>query len=142
MRHIFFSDAFQSTPSVWRETHLYKKPGHFLAISIHSLRVEGDRQQSEGEFAVSEFQSTPSVWRETGHPCGKVGHSENFNPLPPCGGRPIPPTIVIAMSRFQSTPSVWRETVQSVADCLTKCNFNPLPPCGGRHTCVGSVSGD
>ncbi len=35
----------------------------------------------------------------------------NFNPLPPCGGRPRKTTKSSARNRFQSTPSVWRETV-------------------------------
>ena len=56
-------------------------------ISIHSLRVEGDRDGTE---------------------VGKRG--AYFNPLPPCGGRLRwgyrPQKKII----FQSTPSVWRET--------------------------------
>ena len=57
-------------------------------ISIHSLRVEGDRDGTE---------------------VGKRG--AYFNPLPPCGGRLRwgyrPQKKII----FQSTPSVWRETM-------------------------------
>ena len=80
-------------------------------ISIHSLRVEGDRQFFSRESAFLTFQSTPSVWRETrAHllhrrcvfvisihslrvegdylpPCCPVAPSPYFNPLPPCGGR-------------------------------------------------------
>ena len=57
--------AFQSTPSVWRETGtdalIYS--GNF--ISIHSLRVEGDATASASTMGAAVFQSTPSVWRET-----------------------------------------------------------------------------
>ena len=57
------------------------------AISIHSLRVEGDRS-----FANLFSQ-----------PC-------YFNPLPPRGGRRIPLSAAPISLRFQSTPSAWRET--------------------------------
>ena len=41
--HLAFSAAeFQSTPSVWRETSYAKHCSHRGAISIHSLRAEGD----------------------------------------------------------------------------------------------------
>ena len=33
---------FQSTPSAWRETAIQDSGGCQTAISIHSLRVEGD----------------------------------------------------------------------------------------------------
>ena len=55
---------FQSTPSVWRETGINFDTKQLHAISIHSLRVEGDG--------------------DTIKQTGAVGH---FNPLPPCGGR-------------------------------------------------------
>ena len=56
---------FQSTPSVWRETATCPAYSRTLSISIHSLRVEGDLRQT--------------AW---------TSYPENFNPLPPCGGRP------------------------------------------------------
>ena len=57
---------FQSTPSVWRETGSSLDGNVRCAISIHSLRVEGDM------------------------PAGMMtGNASYFNPLPPCGGRRI-----------------------------------------------------
>ena len=78
---------FQSTPSAWRETqmstwkysiwHFNPLPPHGgrpvsgitidlrFTISIHSLRMEGDRQRKNNNY--------------------RCGH---FNPLPPHGGRP------------------------------------------------------
>ena len=135
------STAFQSTPSVWRETaakcikhkpHLDFNPLppcggrlplskillYFGFISIHSLRVEGDRVvcrvfvgadisihslRVEGDFivlviffAIIRFQSTPSVWRET-----------------------LKVKWIIDINKFQSTPSVWRETKLVVVDGLS-----------------------
>ena len=37
-------------------------------------------------------------------------HTHDFNPLPPCGGRPASMIGVKFSVIFQSTPSVWRET--------------------------------
>ena len=53
---------------MWRETHnpTIRRAGN--NISIHSLRVEGD---------VSAIPTAPKII--------------DFNPLPPCGGRPIKP---------------------------------------------------
>ena len=56
--------AFQSTPSVWRETR--------SRLSAISQPI---------------FQSTPSVWRETVQKCLSCFQSCHFNPLPPYGGR-------------------------------------------------------
>ena len=41
--HIGTAETFQSTPSVWRETYITAHCRHEILISIHSLRVEGDR---------------------------------------------------------------------------------------------------
>ena len=101
------------------------------------------------------FQSTPSVWRETRASFISSGCTFNFNPLPPCGGRPAQ-TVSINKNydisihslrvegdesiiyklrlyfQFQSTPSVWRETFIASQRLASMFNFNPLPPCGGR----------
>ena len=81
------SSSFQSTPSAWRETVL--PPGHKQRelISIHSLRMEGDTLDLSGDSL-----------------------SEDFNPLPPHGGRLISCPDTASSCGFQSTPSAWRET--------------------------------
>ena len=108
-----YTDQFQSTPSVWRETKTAGIHGHSAVISIHSLRVEGDKYgiefratraisihslRVEGDCTISQhhviklaFQSTPSVWRET-----------------------LQKTQINSLQTFQSTPSVWRETKPSI----------------------------
>ena len=58
------SPAFQSTPSAWRETGAGPFQTPHNAISIHSLRMEGD-------------QARPARSCQALH----------FNPLPPHGGR-------------------------------------------------------
>ena len=144
---------FQSTPSVWRETRYHKQQEQDGAISIHSLRVEGDskcwtagepyRFQStpsvwrETAYAYPsarkrQFQSTPSVWRETQQVNGFFEDVRHFNPLPPCGGRLHFFRCADICMEFQSTPSVWRETSELTSDAYNAGDFNPLPPCGGR----------
>ena len=84
---LIYTVRFQSTPSVWRETKQYNELLLDVFISIHSLRVEGDKipEEIRSKFTISihslrvegdprlliinyehrRFQSTPSVWRET-----------------------------------------------------------------------------
>ena len=102
--------VFQSTPSVWRETRGGRDGGRERAISIHSLRVEGDSWAFPVDVQLS-----------------------NFNPLPPCGGRRWTSRIFRMVTSFQSTPSVWRETRHFCRPAPQRSDFNPLPPCGGRQ---------
>ena len=78
---------FQSTPSAWRETYNENAMDRWCFISIHSLRMEGDRISSLGGATVSVFQSTPSAWRETQVRQRRIQARTHFNPLPPHGGR-------------------------------------------------------
>ena len=110
----------------------YTNSSNEIAISIHSLRMEGDAVARKENFSINRFQSTPSAWRET--------------------------TVTVsspsAQNPFQSTPSAWRETqagraaaaregisihsLRMEGDCMFPCSFffrayfNPLPPHGGR----------
>ena len=80
---------FQSTPSAWRVTI---RPVVFCsgrAISIHTLRMEGDLISYHLVFSSLPFQSTPSAWRVT-----------IFSIL----------AIYLPAGTFQSTPSAWRVT--------------------------------
>ena len=101
--------TFQSTPSAWRETHTKKSDRKERDISIHSLRMEGDKNFLSMTSCNCIFQSTPSAWRETQERCQIVFPAMDFNPLPPHGGRPFPSMVVIYNGYF-----------------------NPLPPHGGR----------
>ena len=79
---------FLSTPSGWRAT-----TGTILScrdglISIHALRVEGDRRRRKKRRELCRFLSTPSGWRAT------------CTPLHACSQLPV----------FLSTPSGWRAT--------------------------------
>ena len=148
-------NIFQSTPSAWRETTVslepYRRtayfnplPPHggrrisirseckFFSISIHSLRMEGDRNIEQQERESKLFQSTPSAWRET-QSAAMRSRVSPFQSTPSAWRETL-----LTLSRddaflFQSTPSAWRETIcicQPDAGCL---HFNPLPPHGGRR---------
>ena len=132
--------VFQSTPSAWRETQNGGQCKWVFAISIHSLRMEGDncdiftpplfiisihslRMEGDADCVIIEsqsrtFQSTPSAWRETN---GQL--------------------LLVDLIEFQSTPSAWRETrlVYPYHGKITY--FNPLPPHGGRPKKGGTVIG-
>ena len=84
------------------------------------------------------FQSTPSVWRETPLSSIAKANKSHFNPLPPCGGRPIMANSLTPWNDFNPLPPcggrlVWRWSL-SVFN-----HFNPLPPCGGR-LCTGILT--
>ena len=83
------------------------------AISIHSLRMEGDRPAGCWTIHRTSFQSTPSAWRET-----------------------IYLSADLLRRLFQSTPSAWRETGLLLGDGGGNSHFNPLPPHGGRPDSV------
>ena len=51
-----------------------------LAISIHSLRMEGDRGLRRRYYCLVIFQSTPSAWRET----SKTAQESVFHFAYPC----------------------------------------------------------
>ena len=94
--------------------------------------MEGDDKVRGFVHKHKAFQSTPSVWRET-HISNKMCSSyNNFNPLPPYGGRQFVRVLMFRWIAFQSTPSVWRETGIIAVPREVQFYFNPLPPYGGR----------
>ena len=107
---------FQSTPSAWRETALTLHVQRGVAISIHSLRMEGD-------------DSFPTA-------CIR---RLDFNPLPPHGGRPS------LQSAPDSTRNISIHSLRMEGDGCTisenqiRAYFNPLPPHGGRLHSLATV---
>ena len=82
--------GFLSTPSGWRATTGNVTGTHTHWISIHALRVEGDRELYAVTLEHKKFLSTPSGWRATQDGSGMV-----------------------AQIVFLSTPSGWRATTLS-----------------------------
>ena len=80
-----------------------------LKISIHALRVEGD--DAAGEVRESIKISIHALRVEGDQsPTSTGDRGGDFNPRPPCGGRPLLRFLVGCPMGFQSTPSVWRAT--------------------------------
>ena len=172
-----WNKRFQSTPSVWRETLSFVTNPFSLTISIHSLRMEGDNRYDSAVYKRELFQSTPSVWRETFtsydnlHPITFQSTPSvwretlvdivrrlcynNFNPLPPYGGR-LQPRRWVGEREFISIHSLRMEgdfvfifsllqfnisihSLRMEGDNYRNPgkarneNFNPLPPYGGRR---------
>ena len=147
--------SFQSTPSAWRETLADRGAGNTTVISIHSLRMEGDRfvvphmrqtdisihsLRMEGDSGlrhlVTNFGISIHSLRMEGDPSSvrKDLHGGNFNPLPPHGGRrQCSPAVAPSPPHFNPLPPHGgrHKTVYIKVD---GCYFNPLPPHGGRHS--------
>ena len=124
-------------------------------ISIHSLRMEGDRSTAQEKQYTVKFQSTPSAWRETGkltgYDCPKCISIHSLR----MEGDVNSPWRLASHDSFQSTPSAWRETLviipfnarftisihslrmegdyHRLSTLPLQCYFNPLPPHGGRR---------
>ena len=105
--------SFQSTPSAWRETSRDSALLMLSAISIHSLRMEGDVPMSSAVKAlVNVFQSTPSAWRETQkNLLFRLRSSISIHSLRMEGDETSAAACTDSFP-FQSTPSAWRETAK------------------------------
>ena len=123
--------AFQSTRPVWGETiDLHAEGTSFLFQSTRP--VWGETVWAKYQYSLGQFQSTRPVWGETRSAkewaarnrisihSPRVGRDSaagvtrsdtiNFNPLAPCGARPVIVIAPLDLSRFQSTRPVWGET--------------------------------
>ena len=150
-------DVFQSTPSAWRETsstlHNCGSTGYFNPLPPHGGRPFQVRQRG----GLHPFQSTPSAWRETLCPGGNMVHivisihslrmegdcrrrgrgtgRGHFNPLPPHGGRHLPPRRSQHGNYFNPLPPHGGRL--NILWVLSgKLYFNPLPPHGGRRRLI------
>ena len=124
--------VFQSTPSAWRETHYAALVLVGADISIHSLRMEGDKRNGNNER-----------------------NHVYFNPLPPHGGRlragmrrVVLSSISIHSLRMEGDTGDTDKLKQGFGISIHSlrmegdrvfgklanqlCDFNPLPPHGGR----------
>ena len=103
------SSDFNPLPPCGGRLQIIDQNDNVIEISIHSLRVEGDRVD---------------LW----YGCQLY----DFNPLPPCGGRPTQ----VEISKYDDSISIHSLRVEgdlSQQDRTDKVvDFNPLPPCGGR----------
>ena len=100
-------------------------------ISIHAPREGGDPGRTVcGNQAVISIHAPREGGDppDTQHPDG----SQDFNPRPPRGGRPITLSIVFLILGFQSTPPARGATTARQIQQPKHSYFNPRPPRGGR----------
>ena len=118
---------------MWRETIQGKTVAEIAKISIHSLRVEGDRGVNFARNRPKIFQSTPSVWRETLAAVGSRAlvaisiHSLRVEGDSTDSGTVSPPLLISIHSlrvEGDRAPAITKNYSH---------DFNPLPPCGGRQ---------
>ena len=123
---------FQSTPSAWRETPFDIDRKLTDAISIHSLRMEGDLPTVQVRRRLPYFNPLPPHGGRRPPVNTMETQCVNFNPLPPHGGRPdtLPDIVYIKDISIHS--------LRMEGDCVfvviykLMLYFNPLPPHGGR----------
>ena len=80
-------EAFQSTPSAWRETQSEILMQIVEEISIHSLRMEGDVQVTARKFRRKSISIHSLRMEGDRRHFHKTISKRHFNPLPPHGGR-------------------------------------------------------
>ena len=78
---------------MWRTTYRFKNPVIVFDISIHVPRVEDDVRKLDLLRGRGRFQSTSPVWRTTFFNPYTLTLIYDFNPRPPCGGRPLLCTV-------------------------------------------------
>ena len=106
--------------------------GVICPISIHSLRVEGDRTKKREIWGKN--ISIHSL-RVEGDVMLQISRTScfYFNPLPPCGGRQAWLLLSETMRYFNPLPPCGGRRGKKVAKLIGGSDFNPLPPCGGRR---------
>ena len=90
------------------------------------------------------FQSTPPVRGATSFSRRPSNPHQNFNPRPPCGGRPQGLCDGFYAMQFQSTPPVRGATIKSFSELMQLNLFQSTPPVRGAtakgmlpEPCVG-----
>ena len=116
-------------PSGWRATlRAFNSDCDSVIISIHALRVEGDKT-AQTASSVSEISiHAPRVEGDRGPRAG-VDRRRDFYPRPPGGGRRICSAVSFRVERFLSTPSGWRATsavTSPVRSCSSAISIHAL----------------
>ena len=129
---------FQSTPPVWAETRFDLHSDLHKFISIHSARVGGDKieavKRDKGRWiSIHSARVGGDASRRSA-----LWQLKDFNPLRPCGRRPITHDHPRSCLVFQSTPPVWAETSFLTQFAQSRTDFNPLRPCGRRRAKHGT----
>ena len=131
IRGAVFLKIFLSTPSGWRATFALLLHSKSAEISIHALRVEGDR--SRGQSGQTPDISIHAL-RVEGDGAARPHHSNHkyFYPRPPGGGRPLHVLWIHSCVPYfyPRPPGGGRRKKRYFF--LFALDFYPRPPGGGR----------
>ena len=136
------ASSFLSTPSGWRATKQCITDQNTIYISIHALRVEGDREYRYEDF--DKIISIHALRVEGDYTKSKSSKRQSdFYPRPPGGGRRFQQCLYFCLGGFLSTPSGWRATPDlyimqrggwiSIHALRVEGDINSAPP-KGRHS--------
>ena len=123
---------FQSTPPVRGATNAVRVIYVVCTISIHAPRAGGDGFPA---LSLAGFQISIHAPRAGGDPTAAPlpPLAENFNPRPPCGGRPPSTREAMGQLSFQSTPPV-RGATQAGRFCPAGDGISIHAPRAGGDT--------
>ena len=114
---------------------LLQRLDHFIKISIHALREEGDLERVTLQLISAIFLSTPSARRATGVIVTPRWWTLYFYPRPPRGGRPMASVaLMVRHIDFYPRPPRGGRPAHKLLKWRAK-NFYPRPPRGGRPLC-------
>jgi len=103
-----------------------------MSISIHALRAEGDYPSTMClaviVISIHALRAEGDMFED-----GVANQLLDFNPRPPCGGRPMNNEALfksrcISIHALRAEGDSGRQTFNEPSR-----NFNPRPPCGGRR---------
>ena len=103
-----------------------------VGISIHSPHAGRDDYVAKVDDLLRISIHSPHAGRDRNRSKRQV-RKQYFNPLSPCGERPIFPIAASSTSTFQSTLPMRGETSTGCWCANAHLNFNPLSPCGERQ---------
>ena len=110
----------------------YTNSSNEIAISIHSLRMEGDAVARKENFSINRFQSTPSAWRETCYNTLK----KSIQGISIHSLRMEGDLFSIVLSKSPNCISIHSLRMEGDLPTVQVRRrlpyFNPLPPHGGR----------
>ena len=129
------SNFYPRPPGGGRRLHRYATRLDRHQISIHALRVEGDRSRHRSSCRRVRFLSTPSGWRATSD-YGIILYKEVFLSTPSGWRATIDDVVSTYQATFLSTPSGWRATAGPLHHAARRVDFYPRPPGGGRRACM------
>ena len=127
------SQTFLSTLSLRRATGSDRGISCKMAISIHALLAESDRQTKQTYRAKTSISIHALLAESDCSGSQQPTGTTNFYPRSPCGERRFYPLKTFIILSFLSTLSLRRATSPASVTPTASRNFYPRSPCGERR---------